>query len=791
MALSDYDSVINEAAQSWNLDPNLLRSMILQESAANPTAVSKKGAKGLTGLMPDTATGMGVTDIKDPVQQIYGGAKYLSQALDAEKSVPGALLYYHGGPGWRGAYGPESAGYVPAVAGHYARLTKSPAAAPAASGVPSDDDFLNHVAPTGPAPGAMPTVTVRPNSVPSDDEFLNHVAPPEAAVVPVAPVPPASPPPAASPQQIQAPAPQPTGTIPGAPPGWYPGLTPQEATAFKAGNQQAFQNVGLGTNRLMSWANQNIPGVSSVTGALGYDPQAKINALTAQRDQFNRTYGDNGTAQLGMMTGQAAATLPVMGVVNPLIARGASALASGVGALSPAAGTALQGAADFIGGAGGPSLGAKIASQTVAGGLQGAEAAAINSGQSDNPLNQQAIQGAALGALTGATIPFIRGAGNAISGASSNVSPEVAGLAKLARDQYGIQLTAPQLGMSPALSYTNSALKMIPGSGAGAENSAVQQQFNRAVARTFGEDAPKITPQVLSNAQSRIGGMLNRIENSANVNLGGNYLNDAARIEADAQNSLTEPEFNLVKRQLDNVFHNLQPGDTLSGTTYGTLIHKGSPLDVATNSNNSNIRYFAGRIKEALRDSLTQSLAPDDAAAYQLARTQYKNLKTIQPLTLRADATGGPMPSTGDISPAALRSVVNRSYGEGVAQAAPGDVPLNDLARIGQLLKEPPSSGTAERGSMLMAGVKGAELLGAAATGHYAGLVPAAVGLGAGVVGGRMLSSYIRSPYLANNMIDNALNPLAAAPNPLIQRYGPTVAALAALRRNPSLPSNR
>lgn len=180
MALSDYDPVINEAAQSWNLDPNLLRSLILQESGGNPRAVSKKGAFGLTGLMPTTATNLGVTDPKDTTQQIYGGAAYLSQALDAEKGNPqAALLYYHGGPDWRGAYGPESAGYVPGVAQQYARVTKGQqTSAPAApGGVPSDDEFLNSVAPSAPKAAASSSSS----SVPSDDDFLNTVAPQPAA----------------------------------------------------------------------------------------------------------------------------------------------------------------------------------------------------------------------------------------------------------------------------------------------------------------------------------------------------------------------------------------------------------------------------------------------------------------------------------------------------------------------------------------------------------------------------------------------------------------------------------
>jgi len=131
--LDKYDAIFQAAGTSWNVDPMLLKAMAKQESQGDPHAVSKAGALGLMQIMPDTARGLGVTDPNDPVQSIYGGAKYLSQALDAEGNPDGALLFYHGGPLWRQAYGPESQGYVPAVGSRYKALSDQ-AATPYAVG---------------------------------------------------------------------------------------------------------------------------------------------------------------------------------------------------------------------------------------------------------------------------------------------------------------------------------------------------------------------------------------------------------------------------------------------------------------------------------------------------------------------------------------------------------------------------------------------------------------------------------------------------------------------------------
>ena len=514
---------------------------------------------------------------------------------------------------------------------------------------------------------------------------------------------------------------------------------------------------------------------------------------TAARTAYDQTYGGNPLATTGRVVGQIATTAPVMAVANPLLAGAGGIVAGAAGRVAPAIGNALQFAGDVVGGTagGGGGFGGNLlqaGSRATQGAVLGGETAALTSGQSDRPIGQQIVRGAEIGAGFGVGVPVAaqatRGVTNALTGGAATISPEVAQLAALARDRYGIQLKAPQLGISPALAYTNNALKMLPGSGAGAENAAVQSQFNRAVAQTFGETATKITPDVLSRAQARIGAVMDHVENGTPITLDNDFVNDIARIETNARVSLPDSEFGVVRRQLDNVLQNLQPGDTITGTTYGNLIHRGSPLDAALNSSDSNIRNYAGQIREALRDSLTRSLPVEDAAAYQSARTQYKNLKTVQPLTLRADTTGGPAPSTGDISPAALRSAVNRSFGDGVAQAPPGRVPLNDLARIGQMLKEPPTSGTAERSSILYAGAKAAELAGAAAAGHYAGLLPAAASIGAGVAGGRAVGAYLRSNYLANRLIASGLR--GAAPvNPLLGQLQPHVAPLAVIGTNP------
>jgi soluble lytic murein transglycosylase-like protein len=78
---SYYDDLIDHAARINSLDPRLVKSVMLIESAFNPKAVSRKGARGLMQLMPETAAQYGVKNIWDPAENIAAGAMHLSYLL--------------------------------------------------------------------------------------------------------------------------------------------------------------------------------------------------------------------------------------------------------------------------------------------------------------------------------------------------------------------------------------------------------------------------------------------------------------------------------------------------------------------------------------------------------------------------------------------------------------------------------------------------------------------------------------------------------------------------------------
>jgi len=76
-----FSGIIDVAAKSHGVEPELVHAVITAESAFNPNAVSRAGASGLMQLMPDTARRYGVRNIFDPVENIHGGVRYLRDLL--------------------------------------------------------------------------------------------------------------------------------------------------------------------------------------------------------------------------------------------------------------------------------------------------------------------------------------------------------------------------------------------------------------------------------------------------------------------------------------------------------------------------------------------------------------------------------------------------------------------------------------------------------------------------------------------------------------------------------------
>jgi soluble lytic murein transglycosylase-like protein len=77
----NFDSFITEFAKKYEVDFALIKAIIRAESGFNPYAISRKGAKGLMQLMPETALRMKVSNVFSPKDNIEGGVRYFKYLL--------------------------------------------------------------------------------------------------------------------------------------------------------------------------------------------------------------------------------------------------------------------------------------------------------------------------------------------------------------------------------------------------------------------------------------------------------------------------------------------------------------------------------------------------------------------------------------------------------------------------------------------------------------------------------------------------------------------------------------
>jgi soluble lytic murein transglycosylase-like protein len=97
--VAPYREIVKAAAARYAVDEELIASVIAAESNFDPKAISKKNARGLMQLLPETAARFGVKDIFDPRENVDAGTHYLSELLKQyNNDLALALAAYNAGP---------------------------------------------------------------------------------------------------------------------------------------------------------------------------------------------------------------------------------------------------------------------------------------------------------------------------------------------------------------------------------------------------------------------------------------------------------------------------------------------------------------------------------------------------------------------------------------------------------------------------------------------------------------------------------------------------------------------
>lgn len=97
---SEINTICERVGNEYCICPELLEAMCQVESNNNPNAVGKDGDTGLMQIIPRCHTvemkELGVTDLKNPEQNIEVGGLYLSELFDKYGDLPLVLMQYNG-----------------------------------------------------------------------------------------------------------------------------------------------------------------------------------------------------------------------------------------------------------------------------------------------------------------------------------------------------------------------------------------------------------------------------------------------------------------------------------------------------------------------------------------------------------------------------------------------------------------------------------------------------------------------------------------------------------------------
>lgn len=456
--MSQWDSLIASAGQKYNVDPQLIASIVKTESSGNPNAYNAEyGATGLGQQIPATAKALGI-DPRDPAQSIEGVAKLLNENLNRYGSPEQAVLAYHGGTD-QSNWGPKTQDYLRKVSANYgAPIVAKQPAQPA-----GPDAFVEMFGPRPSEAGA----TAAPAA--TDDPFEAMFGPRPTA-----------------PEVRREPAMQPPATVdnmpqPAAPATSVPGQAWELIQMLGGQGIKNANAVGRGISDALDAPSEWLASGAEASGLTGLLGKAGINMPTAeQQKQINiqgRAQYDAANPEPGVqgMAGRIGGNL--LGVMAP-IAGTEAALVQGGNALAKAANIAPKTAeaiGTFLRGQGG------LASRMGYNAAQGAAGGALLSGGQED---QSAGDSAMLGAALGAAVPVIGGALKyPINAVKSLVSPFTeAGRAGIAGNVIR-QEAAGSASMPGALADATGSAPAIAGQIAAPGASTAEQAAARAAAK--------------------------------------------------------------------------------------------------------------------------------------------------------------------------------------------------------------------------------------------------------------------------------------------------------------------
>lgn len=460
-------------------------------------------------------------------------------------------------------------------------------------------------------------------------------------------------------------------------------------------------------------------------------------------------------SDLASAAGSTLTTVPILGGVN---------------IAEQAALKGLPAVANFVKGTA-PGL-LRFPSLALSGAKTGAEAAAIGSGTSDQPLDKQLETGAAIGAGGNLLAPFLRYVATPIGKA---IDPMVQSAVDEAR-KLGLKLNLTQ--------YAEGVPKVL-------KTGTTQDQMttvNQLVNKEMGATGDTVTPESVVAARKDISQKFKNLESQIQIDSRDAGLNSAV---TDAENYILQkyPRGGANAKQIQDTIDEIKgdiqdahgrtvnpvpPGGTnllappgganppagmqgvIPGIRYFALTERGGPVDQLIKNPATN--EVGVKLRQALDAGVDASSNPDVLPALRDARNQWKASLVAEELAGKGETS-----LHGQIDPTKLKDAVKHVYG--MYGWGPDGTDLATIGDVGRLLNKPEATGHGGGGHWPFIGKLGIGYGAFEALRELGSLEPAhaamIAGTGAGMLAGRSaMRTYLNSP-LYRQMLANPATPMA------------------------------
>jgi len=277
---------------------------------------------------------------------------------------------------------------------------------------------------------------------------------------------------------------------------------------------------------------------------------------------------------------------------------------------------------------------------------------------------------------------------------------------------------------------------------------AEKSAFNTAVLEKIGANAKVADEAVMGTAYTKIGRVFDDIHGKYAIPFEGDSIaGKVTALEAQAKRTVNDSRISTIVSDLTE--HAKANGGKIDGKFYQSI--RG---DLGSLEKQPFISKVAHDLRETLDDAFQKVAGPDDAAALQTARRQWRNMRIIE----------NAVDSEGNISPSKLANQFGQKKNRYAGVYGKGDQSILDLARLAKSGKniipdKLPNSGTTPRALMQIAAPA---VLGGAYGGYKEGDLG---GVGMYALGGAALpflaQKAINSPgmggYLVNGLQSQAL----------------------------------